>query len=750
MADAKAPRPFNKPIPATRYRKKVRNRIYLETDRSFLDEITEEDAQGRIVLARVISKEERNRLKKLSKEARKNRGAVRTGKLVILGVLIAAVVLFNVLLKDRLVERGGERFLEALFGAQADLSGVVFRPLAGEVDFRSLTVADAGRPMTNLFELGEGRLILDSWQLLSGHVLISDLNVSGLAFATRRDTSGASNSTGGAAGGGENAEDTAVGAGTSGERAPVSMEALGLPDTLDARAFLEREYARLQSPVEVETLARSGAGYVTRWQGELQSLADSGTAAATEIRRLASTDINSIQSVDRAIEIVEQTNALVTHVTGYAERVEISANAAIEEATSLVARAGAIPAVIEADYRRVLERIPEIEAHGEDFLAGLVQSYLRGYLGEWYDRILVVYGHARRLEQLASDAGIARTAGRSARQGRQIDFTTRDYPSFEISQGFFSSTGDRTRELILEGLSSDADLSGRPTLITYRDAGERLALDIGAVVDLRSDAPAPLAVTVSAADQPLALRDGLAALGLERLDATSALELTLLRSSDGSASGRVEVETQNMALAGTPEAGSIGELVRDVLTGTDALIGSFAYQIGADASLTFSQATTNLDERIGDVVQARIDATLAAFEQRVESELDALLGPQLARVNQAVSRVIDLEATARELLELAADREAAARALETRAASAVDDLRSALEEEAQRRLEEARAEAERAAREAEAAARAEVERRREDAEAAARREAERAAAEAEEAVRDQADEIRNRLNLPGF
>ncbi|MFW5689723.1 MAG: hypothetical protein ACOC1U_09130, partial [Spirochaetota bacterium] len=221
------------------------------------------------------------------------------------------------------------------------------------------------------------------------------------------------------------------------------------------------------------------------------------------------------------------------------------------------------------------------------------------------------------------------------------------------------------------------------------------------------------------------------------------------QSAAGTASGTINLLARENTFSGSPEPGSIGELVREVVAGADELTGSFGYSISG-AGVSFTEASTNLDERIGGVVQERIDATLAEFENRVRTEVQALLGPELERVSAAIGDVADLRAAAEELLALATDREQAARALEERATAAVDSLRTALEAEARERLEAARAEAERAARAAESAARAEVERARREAEEAARAEAERAAREAESAVEEQAEELRNRLRLPGF
>ena len=737
---AKTPRPFHKPLTEKRYRRKLRNRIYLETDRAFLDSITTTDESGRIVLARELEKDELKRLKKLRKEAKKNRGAVRTGKLITLAVLVGAIVVFNLVFKNQLAERGAESLLEQVFAARADLTGVVFRPLAGELSFASLTVADAQAPMQNLFSLGSGRLAVDTWQLVSRRVLIDDLTVSGLAFGTPREESGA---LGSAESGDEERRE-----GSPTDEAPAepaaaqtfSFAALGLPDTLDAKEFVAQQYLLLETPGKIDAIVGAGSTYVDRWQSEFTTLASQGVASADRVRDLSSTDFTRIRSVEEALGLLEDTNELVASTRTYAETVRTSVTTATSEGRVLVDSAAQIPASVRADYDFVRAMIPDVRTDGRDFLVGLIEPYLREQLGSWYDRILKGYAYFERLRADA-EPGEARTA---ARTGTIVDFETTQYPSFAIAQGFASASGARDLELIVESVSSDPDITGEPARISYRDASGDSVFSLGAIVDRRTDAGVPLSLSVEAAGNPVSLSRGLAALDLEQFDAIVDLSLSLVRSSgtatSGTAtSGMVSVSAGGIVLTGAPAARSIGELVQEVLTGPDPLLADFSYQIGADGDLSLTDGATNLDDRIGGLVRERIDATLAAFEARVENELDDVLGPELAILQDALGDVVDVQATADELLALATDREAAAAALRARADDAVASLRNAVEDEARRRLDAARAEAE-------AAAAAEAAR----AEEAARAAADRAAAEAEDAVRDQAENLRDSIRLPGF
>ncbi|MFW5743020.1 MAG: hypothetical protein ACOC2D_07055 [Spirochaetota bacterium] len=727
MATRRPPRPFRKPMTERAYRTRLRSRIYLDTDRRFLDSITTSDEEGRIVLARDPSKDETKRLKRLAKEAKKNRGAVRRGKLVVLAVLVGGVVAFNLLFADRLVERGAESLLESIFRAQADLSGVDVRILTGNVAFDSLEVADAREPQTNLVSLGMGRFDIDTWQLLAGKVVIRDFTVTGLAFATPRESSGALIADHES----DEADDEQPGAHA---REGLSFASLGLPNTLDAQAFVEAQLDLLETPVGVEELAGAATGFVTKWRGEIDDLAAAGVASADRIRELSQTDFTAVRSVDEALDLLEESNAVVESASAYVDRVDGTVEDVAAEGRGIVASAAEIPDLARADYARVREQIPEVRVEGRDFLVGLIEPYVEQRLDEWYRRIVFAWELAGRLRSTEEP----RRQRNGGRIGRTVDFATAEYPRFELENAYFSSAGETAHELTLEAVSSDPDLTGAPARIMYASARGDTRISLGAILDGRAETRTPLSLTATANDQAVSVERGLAALGLERFDALADVELSFLRDSDGTTSGDLSIGAEGITFTGAPEPGSVGELVRDVLVASP-LEGSFAYTVDRDGSLRLSNGTTNLDERIAGVVQERIDATLDAFAGRVETELDARIAPDLKRLDDSLGEIAEVRKTAEELLALATDREAAAAALQQRAATAVDSVRDALEAEARARVEEARQAAEDAAREQ--AGRAE---------AATRRQAERAAGEAEDAVRDRIEDVKDSIRLPGF
>ena len=187
----KVPKLFKPDIKERRFKKKILRRIYIESERDFLLRLYSLGSEGRYTRSAELSNEEAKRLKALARSIKKNRGVVRTGKLSLVAILVAGILVFNFAFKNRLLERGLERALEAVFSARAEVNGLDFRILGGRLSFDHLSVADEDQPMRNLFELGATEVDLNTGELLKGKVVISNLESRQISWQTPRDSSGA-------------------------------------------------------------------------------------------------------------------------------------------------------------------------------------------------------------------------------------------------------------------------------------------------------------------------------------------------------------------------------------------------------------------------------------------------------------------------------------------------------------------------------------------------------------------------------
>ncbi len=743
MAGKKPPKPFRKPLKPKKYQRKLRKRIFLEPDRAFLDDITTSNDDGRVVLGRELSKDELAKLKKLRKEARKNRGAVRTGRLVILAVIVGAVLVFNILFRDRLVEQGAERLLETIFLAKADMTGVSFRPFKGEISFANLTIADAEAPLQNLVELSSGTARIDTWQLFNRRVLIDELAAEGLQFGTPREESGALEPSR-RAGGDEEQAGAADGPGLAdrlaGALPAVSFADLGLPDTLDAEAFLQANLDGLQTPVAVETIANQATGFVDRWRGELDALTVEITAAATSVQTFATTDFTAIRTVDAALAVYDDASEIQATVTGIAGRIETQYNQLVAEATGIYEATRALPSQVTADYNELVGRIPDIRTEGRDFIVGLVEPYVQQALGAWYQRILRGYEIYERVT-----AERERRPPRAGRDpGVDFDFERTAYPRFLLTDGRLGvgAAGAETLSVQLSNVTSDPEIVGAPTVINYDGVAQAGRLVVEAVLDGRETAQTTIDLAINTSDTPLAVNRGLEAIGLASVTGVMDVAAELRQQGPGVFDGSLGLSARNIQTAGDYAENSIGEFLADVLTRAESLQGAFGFTMADAGNVRFTSGETNLDDVVADAVRERVEATIARFKEELNDRVAAFLDPQIEALTARLDGIVEIETSAEELLALARDREAAAAELERIAQDSINSIRDRLEAEAQRALDAAKAEAE-------ARAQAVIDQAEEEARRAAEEAEAQARSAAEEAAEDAVDSIRDRFRLPG-
>lgn len=635
MAGKKLPRPFRKPVEEGRYVRKVLNRIYLEPDREYLKTIFAADDAGLVRPVRELSADELKRLKKLSKDVRRNRGVAQKGKLALLLIIIAATVLFDLAFKNMLVTRAGDQLLQSVFQARADLSGVDFRPLRGTIAFAALTVADSNHPMANLFELGRTRLDVDILELLRGHVVISRMEANGIRWGTARKTSGAILGAGAASG------RRGDGASPSAPAIASVLESLNLPvpGSFDAKSFVARHAADLKTLARIDYLSQQANELTQSWKDRVASLSSAAQNAADEAAKVSAIDVNGIKTLDAAITAYKQVQDGASSIS----KADIEAKSAFKEASTDVAAFGSqtreLPALVSADSRYLISLIPEVSGGGRQIITRLVEACIRPAIGSWRDRLQQAFSVVSRLADQKGRAGRPRTR---RLPGRTVTFPSAAAPRFWLKDASFDAE-DAPGTLALAGqlraVSSDPDLIAQPATFDFSGTNRGSSLTIHGSVDGRRGAADRVYLSASSEGIPLDLRDGLDALDISAVTGKLGLATNLSLKADGGAEGRLELLASSIAVAGGYARDSFGGIVADALQQGTPLDVTIAYRIAADGSITFPSGSSNLDAVLSSVLRGRAGEMAAALQSRVRSELDSLVASREPEIDAAKAQV---------------------------------------------------------------------------------------------------------------
>ena len=682
----KIPRKFRKPVKEKFFKKKVLRRIHLDRDRTFVEEAFTQDSDGRYHLREELSAEERKRLARILKEIKKNRGLLKFGRLLVVLLILGGVILFNILLKDRLLEEAGERFLESTFQAKSDIEELRFQPLQGRISIAGLTIADRDAPMENLIDLGETDLSIETLELLKGNLVINRMGALNIAFGTERESSGALEGTPAPESGepDENLEERA-------QRATEdTLAALGITDLAVDPEAMVREYAEsLRSRQVVEEIIGEAEATREVWSARIEDTADRVTAVRDDVVEMSELRPESIDSIPTALRTYEEVTAVTAQVEELYATVAESQSEFQRELARINASRDRIEAAIEADYQALRDRIPSLDIDAGAFAMGTMRVFLESFLGSTYERAVALIDRFERLRDQVPEGD--RGPGRG---GFDVPFPSVTYPRFYLQVA--EATGDHAGTALqvrLEHLSSDPELTDEPVGVAYTQSTGELMAEVSGIVDLREGSEEKGEFTLSVGglrpSLPAAARD----LGFETLSGRATLSTAALLSRDGSLQGRLDLQAREVTLTPQDSAGRTATILSEALGATEEVAAEIEYRI-EEGRLTGFTGSTTLVRALRERAEQLVAELVAQVERRLRSELDSLIENELAPYREATAALEALsDRSLEELREAETYREIVQeqrQAMEARVAELRRQAEERARAEVEKQVEEAR------------------------------------------------------------
>ncbi len=633
----KLPRILRKEYGDKEYRRRLLSRVYTEKGRKLL---AEHFAQGDDGIYRPASaaagtpEADDARIKvlaRLAKEIKKNRSAVRKGRITLVLLVLAGVVAFNLLLKNMLLERAAELGLEEAFRAQAEVDNLRFSALGGTLTIDSIRVADRDAPMENLFEVGPLAFRIIPLELLKGNVVIEEVAAEALRFGTPRSTSGAlprfaDPDTDDVPGGGA---DTA--AGESGVEAGSGLLSGGALDLPDPREVVTSYINQSESLAAVEVLREEAQEARRRWEDRVDVLtqgAERGAAEADALRRIDPGEIDSIEEARSALETVERAQRTIRDLT---EEIEAAAGAAQQDLSARQGVESTLRDAVEADVDDLLNRLPGFEGGVEGLVMGLIQGYLEERLGALYaqgERGLAIY---RRLQ--SDEEKEPRGIGR---RGTVVSFPSAGYPRFYLGIAR-ASVGNPAEGTFGEGsveyLSSDPDLVPQAPRVTYGDSRSGRRLDVEAVLPAVQEGEGLAEVSISLSGADTRLPGDLSQGVFDSLSGTSDTAIRLRLERGGRGSGSIDLLLRDTSIAGDAPENPIRRALYDGIAGAESVsfAGDFALDRGRIVAL---DGSSNLAQILSDSLAALLREQRQTYEVRLREELTRVLEERIALLRE--------------------------------------------------------------------------------------------------------------------
>lgn len=749
------------------FRKKVLNKIYLPQDKAFVESMFVAE-NGSVRLKDDPDPKELKRLAKLGKAIKKNKGILRIGRLAVPAVLIAGILIFSLVFKDRLLANAMQSGLEYIFQARSEVEGLNLRLLAGSIEIDRIAVANQSQPMHNLFEAEDLQLNIVVPSLFERKLVITDMQIGTLQQGTPRAVSGALPA--------QTAESVATDAADTSDATADSLFALDLPSLSadDARRMVEDYADSLQIVQNIQAAHEFGNNTYEKWNdqiGHFSNQVDSLKDAVDDVRSLEPGKITSIAQFENARNTIQS-------ATSTMQGIQQDVGAPLQTMRQDFSRAEQLlrdsALGYEADLDLIKSQISDLTADPGDLLLDIGMSILSEPAVEMIETVRTAHLRLQRLQSLrerfVSDDDGTEKAPTRERGGVFVAFPAQEFPTLFLGRAHSTySTNVRTHAMELHQLSSDPSITNTAAEFLYQGYDETSSVAISGYLPFHEPDEPPVQLETVFTGLPVDIEQNIPGLGNIHLRGLADIswDTTLHSLANVGTSAQIRLDAPNLNIAGGNQ--TLGNLI------TRAVEEAGFIQMEAGAFMRSGRiedlrGSTNLDRLIREGIQNILLEQKAAIEAAVERELRALierererLAPVEARLNELRNRADEIEQQLRnhqqtiydtrdELLGQLDDWDQALRQFEERLrqqASELEDRARAEAEAAEAALRQAAQEAEeKARREAqEAARRAEQERRQR--EEAARRRAEEERRQREEEARKRAEEEALR-RLPGF
>ena len=525
----KTPKLFPIEIAGHLFQKRILKRVHTAGDRKFLEALYQPGAGGMRRRITDLGDQDLRRLAGLAKSIAANRGVVQVPKLIILGVIVAAAIVFNLAFKNALLTRALVAGLEGVFGARAEVAGLDFRVLGGSIACDAISVADRDRPMRNLFELGTTELSIDVFRLIEGSVIIRNLECRDVRWDTPRTSSGALAP--------KPAEDAAADA-EAAQAGTEIADGSGFLADLDIPGLVDREVGTLASPGQIaesnaklSRIAEAGKARIAKNRGDVEALAG-------QIEEIKAFDYAAVKTARDAQEIVDAIAAAGPRVKSLTKELETASRDLAVDSRQLTTEQAALRAAIAADVGMLQKKLDLSPARWKGIAAKLAAQALEKYLGAYARYTTLAWDAAVSLVRRSREGTPKRKP--LDRTGRTVVFPGASRPRFHLVNASFS-VGERADlpglEASLRDVTSDPDLVGRPAALEASATVDRMRLALSATVDARTGAAAAIHANLSAENLALALRDGIEAVGLSSLSGTATLRTDFTLAAAGTATG---------------------------------------------------------------------------------------------------------------------------------------------------------------------------------------------------------------------
>ncbi len=650
---------------------KILGKISIPSDKALLEELFIEGADEKkpkkfaIPRDRLFSKREIAKFRSLAKEMERKGRIMLLPLAIVFGIIFAIAfvitVFKNPLLKKALIAGG-----EAAFGAKTEIGSVDLRILDASLTVNKIAVGNKNAVMKNLFELERINLDFNLAQALRGKFLAENLEVSGIALNTDRNTScelPVKKSSKKEKEEKEAIEDSAFMKSLR-EKSTLALtnvknQALDMLGGSDVESIVNNLRSQLQTTAMAEQAVADVQGLVEKWKGKPEEIKTQVEDFANQVKDLQNINVKSISDVKSLQTVLEQINAVIEQSKSLKTTAEGLKDEVVDDANGVRTLSESLANAVVADKNMVQNRLATVVnavKNAKQLLTDAISSVAFSMVGKYYPYVRQAQGYVDQIKentfvQKALDISAKNAAEKKKKSGpKRMKGTTFWYlsenPTFLIEKAKVSGQNFKAT---IEEITNDQNVRNKTTKLTGTLAAAGIEHLANAVLDVRSASTEPLISLNYTGDGFKAAVDGTkiaAANGIPSINGTAKLLLSAAAREDGfSASGTVDLNPVVLTTDGFSSE-IVTKYYRQALDTVKSMdIGyQFAYNKAEGVNLAldgnfadqFSAAIKSVVESIGN------DAKDAALK-RLNAEINNASNEYLAKAKDFLGIEGDIE-----------------------------------------------------------------------------------------------------------
>lgn len=670
----KLPKILKKEYSPELFDKKILKKIYIDTDKKLIKSLFVEgkDKKGNKVLHIDISssleKSDFARAKTVAKAIKAQKSSVKLIPLMATLVFVCALLLFTLLFKNAIVKSVITSSMQKIFLAKTDIEKVDLKLLSASLEIDSLAQADKDSPMRNLFEIDKIHMDFDFVDLLKGKFHAENMEISGVALATERKTSG-----------------ELVFAASSGEVKKAEKEveknsrqysknaAKALQEmfkSYDPQTMLSGIQDELKSPKLAESISADVTSKVEKWKNLPAEYHDSVSKITDNVNAIANTDWSKVNDPVKIAATLEKIAQIYKETDSVKSRINETTSSMTSDAAAIKEYSSQIQAAIKSDTLLLDSKITEMKkTFSPTGLKGVMNDALNSVLysaaGKYYpyaNMALNAAMNAKGSDKSAAKANKAEKQNepkeeKSAKSkkvkkshkrssGRDIFYRKDNVPRFLIETVKASGYEYKTDKLLFEAsaneISSDQNMRGKASSVNASFKAGGSWNKLSATVDARSDSQANLILAKYSGKGFPVQADA----EVFTLNSDSLISASMTADDDGSFTigGTMDLKVKDISgMDFSPE--KLSKLYNKSLQEISNLTLGFTLSSGSEG---LSLKITNLDKLSNQMlapISKALSSELNSIADDAKKEVSALLKEKNGAVTSSISEFAGIQSS---------------------------------------------------------------------------------------------------------